>query len=259
MAQGSGNFGKVFMIYLAFGAAVMLARRIVEARQGRPDFLLGEKVEFNELSGGQGAFRRFIREPFVPLTIFLLFGAMLLPCQPWKHMTATLLYDAVGTVSSAIITKSLRDMRGDCSKNTVGGNPFGVMNYNPSDDPYYVSNLDSPLDPFIAKALHGTQFTNIVHIVLESMRDDSYPWKEDGLLAQYIESKYDKVEGGPEMSTSNITPFIASLAEHTISWETVWATIPFTHKAMLGRKISFLDSSDIRLLWPTCFAHRFQC
>src|SRR2546423_3844045 len=127
MAQGSGNFGKVFMIYLAFGAAAMLARRMVEARQGQPDLLLSEKVEFNELSGGQGACRLFIREPFVTLTIFLLFGAMLLPCQPWKHMTATLLYDVVRTVSSAIITKSLRDMTGNCRKSTDGGNPYGVI------------------------------------------------------------------------------------------------------------------------------------
>jgi hypothetical protein len=240
MAQGGGNFGKVFTLYLFVGAAAMLARRLTEARPSRPDLLPLEKIEFHDLGGGQGAFRRFIQEPLVFLTMFLLVGATFLPSQPWKHMTATLLYDIVGTVSSAIITKGLRDMRGDCSKNTVGGNPFGAMNYNPSEDPYYVSNLDSPMDSFITKALEGIQFTNIVHIVLESMRDDSYPWNEDGLLSHYIESQFEKVEGGTPMTTTNITPFIESLAQNTISWETVWATIPFTHKAMLGRKIPFV-------------------
>lgn len=238
MAQGGGNFGKVFMAYLFVGAVAMLARRVTESRHGRPESLLSEKAEeSHDFGGGGGPFRRFIREPFMLVILFLLFGAMLLPSQPWQHMTATLLYDVVGTVSSAIITKSLRDMRGQCSKSTVGGNPFGGTNYNPVEDPYYVSNLDSPMDPFIAKALEGTQFTNIVHIVLESMRDDSYPWNEDGLLAHHIDTHFSKVEGGTAMTTENITPFIESLAQHTISWETVWATIPFTHKAMLGRKI----------------------
>jgi hypothetical protein len=235
MAQGGGNFGKVFMVYLFFGAAAMFARRFMESRESRSDLLESEKHEVAESTMKSGALRRFLSAPLIPTILFLLIGAMFLPRQPWKHMTATLLYDVVGTISSAIITKSLRDMRGDCNVAALGSNPLGNLNYNPAEDPYYISNLDSPMDPFIAKVLEGTQFTNIVHIVLESMRADSYPWNENGDLMKHIKDNFEFVEGGPAVTTSNITPFIDSVAQHTLQWETVWATIPFTHKAMLGR------------------------
>jgi hypothetical protein len=235
MAQGGGNFGKVFIVYLLFGAAAMFARRVLESRESRLDLLESEKQEVAESTIRSRALRRFLNTPLIPTILFLLIGVMFLPRQPWKHMTATLLYDIVGTISSAIITKSLRDMRGDCNASTLGSNPLGNLNYNPAEDPYYVSNLESPMDPFIAKALEGTQFTNIVHIVLESMRADSYPWNENGDLMKHIKDNFEFVEGGPAVTTSNITPFIESVAQHTLQWETVWATIPFTHKAMLGR------------------------
>jgi hypothetical protein len=235
MAQGGGNFGKVFMIYLLCGAAAMLVRRLLERRESRPDLSLFENLEDSDKVSKGGALRHFLNAPLVPTVLVLLVGSMFLPQQPWKHMTATLLYDVVGTISSAIITKSLRDMRGECNASTVGSNPFGSLNYNPADDPYYISNLDSALDPFIAQALEGTQFTNIVHIVLESMRADSYPWNENGDLMKHIKENFAVVDGGPAVTTSNITPFIESVAQHTLQWETVWATIPFTHKAMLGR------------------------
>ena len=107
--------------------------------------------------------------------------------------------------------------------------------YNPANDPYYISNLATPVDAFIAEALEGVTFTNIVHIVLESMRSDSYPFNEFGPLANYVNENYGDEPHRQPITTSNVTPFIASLAEHTISWETVWATIAYTHKAMLGR------------------------
>ena len=132
-------------------------------------------------------------------------------------------------------------MQQDCG--VVGGlgtNPLGNLNYNPGDDPYYISNLDSPIDDFIADALEGVEFTNIVHIVLESMRADSYPFKEESQLMTYIKNNFEFREKGKSVTTSNVTPFIASLAKHTISWETMWSTIPFTHKAMLGRNFSSL-------------------
>lgn len=252
MAQGGGNFGKVFAMYAMLGGAAMLVRRGC-GQQSMVD-LVAEKLDSPE--PGHGAFRRFLRTPFVPLTLFLLIGSMFLPRQPWKHMTSTLLYDVVGTVSSAIVTKSLRDMRGGGDGGRIGTNPLGSLHYSPTEDPYYISNLDQPLDPFIASALKGTQFTNVVHIVLESMRADSYPFDEQGMLMEYINNRFDPIENGTAVTTSNVTPFIQSLAEHTISWDTVWATIPFTHKAMLGRM--FLPfCSDIRLLWTTRFTNRF--
>jgi hypothetical protein len=108
------------------------------------------------------------------------------------------------------------------------------LNYNPAEDPYYISNLDLPVDEFIASALKNLRFTNIVHIVLESMREDSYPYDEQGLLHQYIQTNMTPVQNGTPVNTQTITPFIDSLAEHTLSWHTMWSTIPYTHKAMLG-------------------------
>jgi hypothetical protein len=150
-------------------------------------------------------------------------------------MTETLVYDVISAISTVIITESLHGSRQTCNGTTVGSNPLGSLNYNPADDPYYVSNLDQPVDDFIASALEGTEFTNIVHIILESMREDSFPFQEDGLLNQHIIHNVGAAEGGTPINTQTITPFIASLAENTISWHTVWSTIPYTHKAMLGR------------------------
>ena len=177
-----------------------------------------------------------IHRPVVRVLLLLLLGSLFLPAHPWRHMSSSLLFDIVSTLLSAILSKHLRNMGAQSSTNShPGTNPMGNLNYNPADDPYYISNLDSPIDSFIAEAIDGLEFTNIVHIVLESMRADSYPFKENGLLAQHIEQSFEKPPNSVPITTSNISPFIASLAENTISWETMWATIPFTHKAMLGR------------------------
>jgi hypothetical protein len=117
-----------------------------------------------------------------------------------------------------------------------GSNPLGDLNYNPANDPYYITNMDEPIDEFIASALEGVQFTNVFHIILESMREDSFPYDENGLLHQHIQENMEPAENGVPVTTENITPFIASLAENTISWHTVWSTIPYTHKAMMGCK-----------------------
>jgi hypothetical protein len=234
MAQGSGNFGKVFAIYLACGTIVMFARVLLETRHRSVESDISEKAD-SATDTILTRLRRFLTIPFVPLTMFLLFGSFFIPQQPWHHMTSTLLYDVVGTVSSAIVTKSLRDIKGDCGSGSVGSNPFGSLHYSPSQDPYYISNLDQPIDEFIASALEGTEFTNVVHIVLESMRADSFPFDEQGPLMDYITKHFKFPRNGTAATTSNITPFIESIAENTIAWETVWATIPFTHKAMIGR------------------------
>jgi hypothetical protein len=136
-------------------------------------------------------------------------------------------------MSSALLSSTFR-RGGECGKESVSNNPFGNLNYDPANDPYYVSNIHLPIDDFIRSALEDTKFTNIVHIVLESMREDSYPFQEDGLLNQHIRAHERPVRGGTPVNTETLTPFIASLAEHTISWHTMWSTIPYTHKAMLG-------------------------
>src|SRR5947207_3342503 len=183
MVQGGENFGKTLLKFVICGVFAVGTRRLIEVKT--------EKL-------GRPSSRRYI-----PLFI-LLIGTIFLQ-QPWKHLTSTLLYDVVSSVSTAIVTSNLQR---ECSNTGVGRNPLRSFNYNPSDDPYYISNLDSPIDPFIESALEGTEFKNIVHIVLESMRGDSYPWNEKGILHKHIHRNFRLVEGGTPITTSNITPFI---------------------------------------------------
>jgi hypothetical protein len=228
MAQGRGTFDMFFVIYISVGMMAVLPRLLLSRVEPvKPQF---------------ANFR---------LIIFLLCGTLLITQQPWKRLKSTLLYDFVSTVSSAVITKSLKDTKG-CST-TFGANPLGTLNYSPAKDPYYVSNLDSPIHEFINDALEGTKFTNIVHIVLESMRPDCFPFQEESQLMTFIKSNFDFPEGGAAITTANVSPFIASLSKNTILWDRVAATVPFTHKAMIGRKsYSFVTHS--RLLWTTRIA-----
>jgi hypothetical protein len=219
-----------------FGGSAMIARHAVRGSLSHSP-LLSKSPEIIE-PAQQLSLRKIFKEPLAKLVLFLLVGTLFIPQQPWRHLTSTLLYDVVSSTTSVIITKTIRDLRGECKGDVVGASPFGEHYYNAAEDPYYISNLDSPIDPFIEKALEGIQFTNVVHIVLESMRTDSYPWDEHGALHDHIRKNYKPVEDGTEITTSNITPFIQSLASSTISWETMFALIPFTHKAMIGRNIS---------------------
>jgi len=118
-----------------------------------------------------------------------------------------------------------------------GSNPLGNFNYDLNDNPYFISNLDQPIDTFIASALEGTEFTNIFHIVLESMRENPFLYDEAGLLYQHIQRNLEPAKEGVPITTENITRFIASLAENTLSWHTVWVTVPYTQKAMLGHEL----------------------
>jgi hypothetical protein len=230
MSQGGGSFGNVLVAYISATLVIMLARRVFEITNNRDVDI--ESQGTNEL---QKPLRRLWNTPFVPLTIFLFIGSLFIPDEPWKRMRPTLLFDIVASISSVVVTKSIANMRGSGSESLVGSNPLGNMNYSPDNDPYYISNLDSPIDDFIASALEGLEFTNIVHIVLESTRADSYPFKEDGQLMTYIKEKFEPAPDGKPITASNISPFIMSLSDHTISWETMWTSVPFTHKAMLGR------------------------
>ena len=221
MAQGTGCFGKVLILYLVLGIASVVARVTLQRHKqhSMKERLLTTSPSVNYDSAPTGIIRRFWNTPFLPTISFLLIGAILLPQQPWRHMTSTLLYDVISTTSSVIITRTFRNQGGMSEHSSIGKNPFRTLNYSPADDPYYISNLDSPIDPFIIDALEGTQFTNIVHIVLESMRSDSYPCNENSARMKYINEKFERVDGVPELTTSNIMLFISSLFEHSISGE----------------------------------------
>jgi len=228
LAQGEGTSRDVFIVYVGVGCGTMLARIGCQKRDRWETLATAESRKETR--------RKFINQPHVRLLLLLVIGNLFLP-QPWRQMASTLLFDTVISISSVLIIKHLRNLAGDSVKGSdFGDNPLGNLNYNPSNDPFYISNLDSPIHEFVAEALGGLEFTNVVHIVLESMRADSYPFKEDGHLATYIERSFDKPTGAKPITASNVSPFITSLAEQTISWETMWATVPFTHKAMLGRK-----------------------
>jgi hypothetical protein len=243
MAQGNGTFIKAFIIYLIPGLFAMLTRRDrapnIRSRRSRGFSFIQDTTETTsrpqQLRGLRG-------NPFISLSLVLLVGTIFLPAQPWRHLTTTIIYDFFSTVSMVMITQHFKE-RASPTVN-AGNNPLGNLNYNPVDDPYYISNLHQPIDPFIASALKDTKFTNIFHIVLESMREDSFPYDENGLLHQHILKNLEPVEDGVPVTTENITPFMASLAENTLSWHTVWTAVPYTHKAMIGCECSYSIFAD---------------
>ena len=237
MTQGNGAFMKAFIVYTFSGVSAMLLRGGLAAnlRYRRMSYIPLKK----DVTYQPQASRRRVSTNLPVLLSVLSIGTIFLPARPWRHLTSTLIYDVVSSISTVIITQLLRDTT-SISANTKGRtNSFGNLNYDPADDPYYISNLDQPIDTFIASALEDAKFTNIVHIVLESMREDSFPYDENGLLHQHIQKNLEPAEDGVPVTTKNVTPFIASLAENTISWHTVWATVPYTHKAILGRELLF--------------------
>jgi hypothetical protein len=246
MAQGSENFIKTAGFYFLFSAIPVFLRCRIERSYIPVDLESPLPEKFQDEPSGRRA-----GGPYMSTAFLLVLGAMFLPHQPWRHLTSTLLYDVVGTISSVMLNQSIRDSA-DCSvpfnTTVLGAHPLGDSFYNPANDPYYISNLNLSVIPFIAEALKGTQFTHVVHIVLESMRADCYPFREDGLLNQHIRTKLVPTGNEAPITTETITPFISSLAENLISWDTVWATIPFTHKSMLGCTVPCLYKIDVRLL-----------
>lgn len=230
------------MLYVSLSVVTVIVRKVLETPCEQQD---SAALESMDVPSPRRPLRRFLNAPVVRFTAFLLLGSFFLPVDPWRNMTTAPLYDLFIVISSGVtvvVPASIPDLPlqevklESAHTHPQGSNPLGNFNYNRLDDPYYISNLDSPVDGFVAKALEGTHFTNIVHIVLESMRADSYPFKEDSLLATYIRDNFEPAPNGKAVTTANVSPFIASLAEHSISWETVWSSVPFTHKAMLGRK-----------------------
>ena len=231
MSQGNSGFGTVFVLYTIAGGLAVLSRLYVFSRA-----VSREKPQrFDEMPTKE---INVFTIPFVATLLFLLIVTVCLPANPWRHLTSTLSYDVITATTKIMMAKFLlRDIhatQGSSENFKFGDHPLGSLTYNPNDDPYYVTNLDQLPDPFFTKAFGDAKFTNIVHIVLESMREDSYPYQEDGLLHQYIMDNMVPVEGGTPVNRQTVTPFIDSLSEHMISWHTMWATIPYTHKTMLG-------------------------
>jgi hypothetical protein len=233
LAEGNGNFLKALVIYITPGLVVMMYRLFFTwtGHHYRISLLPAEKRSRSDFEIP----KQQRKSPLV-IFLFLLFGICILPAYPWRRLTATLLYD-LGKAMTLVIAHHFKFFNTPTNAR-LGSNPLGDFHYDPAEDPYYISNLDEPVDDFIASAVNGTRFTNVFHIVLESMREDSYPWNENGLLHQHILQNVAPAENGVPITTENVTPFIASLAEHTLSWHTMWATVPYTHKAMLGRNTS---------------------
>jgi len=186
----------------------------------------------------RGRLGRFHNFPFhrLPLfiAIFLSFGALLLPREPWKHMTSPLLFDVTMGLSSIIMIG--RNCGGiDSSTGSTHASHFGTgLAYDPKEDPYYVTNLDLEIEPFIKTALKDVKFTHVVEIVLESVRGDCYPFKEDGLFHQFIKENVKPAVNGTPITAKTVTPFIDSLSKQSLLWDQVWSLCPLTNKAMMG-------------------------
>src|SRR5271170_2890526 len=249
MAEGNNSFGKVFVLYVFSGGAVVVLRLLLlpnPQRQNQPP-----------LSTERGFFETLIAAPLMRILFVLVFITVFLPPNPWRHLSSTLLYEVVEALSKVAVAKAFYGNVVCSNESLLGSNPLGNLKYNPADDPYYISNLHEPIDEFIGSALEDSHFTNIVHIVLESMREDSYPYQEDGLLHQHIVHNMGLVNGGTPVNTQTITPFISSLADHTLSWHTTWATIPYTHKTMLGCEPCFLSIILMLQIGAECYRCRW--
>ncbi len=205
------------MVFFALSGIAMAALRVHIGRRLIDEREL-EKIDMH---------RKLMPLPLTQFAMVLFLASFCLPANPWRHMTSTVLYDAATALAS---NPSQTPTAGSRIEN--GTNPLGILNYNPSNDPYYVSNLDQPIDPFIASALEGTYFQNIVHIILESMRPDSFPYQEGGILDEHIKKFYTPVS---PINQNTITPFMESIATNLIVWDTMFSTIPYTLKALLSR------------------------
>jgi hypothetical protein len=232
LMEGNEACITLFTMYLLPGMLAVVVR-LMSSWNGRATPQLQVEQEFTFQPRGA---RRLLSIPLVQFILVLLVGTIFLPANPWRHLTTTLVYDIISTISTVLITQQLRNITPKLVEVDFGSNPLGDLNYNPANDPYYITNMDEPIDAFIESALEGVQFTNVVHIILESMREDSFPYDENGLLHQHIQENMEPAENGVPVTTENVTPFIASLAENTISWHTVWSTILYTPKAMMGCK-----------------------
>jgi len=217
--------------YLLIGASAVLARLFIK-------YKYKHKIIQHDLfkipkptEPATPSVARHFKDPLHKLILFLLCGTIFLPRQPWRQLTSTLLYDLVFSISSVVITKTIRVSMGEINTAT---SPFGDSYYNAAKDPHYISNLDSPIDPFIVQALNETNFTNIVHVVLESIRMDSFPWDEQGILHNHLRKNFEKPRNATPITTSNITPFIHSLAANTLAFETVYSVCPLSHKSKIG-------------------------
>jgi hypothetical protein len=144
LSHGNSYFFRT-VIFFALTGVAMAALRIHTGRRRIEEREL-EKLEMDR------------KPPRLPVTQFatvLLLASFCLPANPWRHMTSTVLYDAATSLAGNPSQMPIIN-----SKIENGTNPIGILNYNPSNDPYYVSNLDWPLDPFIESALEGTYNTS---------------------------------------------------------------------------------------------------
>jgi hypothetical protein len=228
LLQGNDHFLKVLVFYIFIGLAAAFAK--IRIRRGNEKRCKRKGMSDEPRKS----------TPIIKIAAIFCIGTIFLPRQPWRHLTSTLLWDISTSLVNVQRTTS-RPFIGDFD----GTTGFKSPGYTPAEDPYYISNLDQPLDPFIASALEGTEFKHVFHIVLESMRSDSFPYQEDGLLDQHIRKHFIPVS---PITTETITPFIASLADHTLRWDTMYASIPYTLKSKLGCNVP-TSSSKSRSLW----------
>jgi hypothetical protein len=226
MASGNGDSARTFVIFSLFGMVAVLSRATF-------DVLSPQHVPQQSEKSTTRSMRLLHRHPGFFSVVFLLSGAILLPRDPWKHMSSTILYDVISAISTTAVENSIRQIQSDCPTSGASQSLF-ASTYDPAKDPFYITNLDEPVIPWIADAIRDLNITNVVQIVLESVRADCYPFEENGLLHQHIRKKMNLAVGGVPITTENITPFIASLASNTILWNNTWSICPLTHKAMLG-------------------------
>jgi len=245
---------RAILSYLTIAGVVVLCRMVYISSHGRETYRpLGEDAAL--LPAPSKAKRNFAALVLPALAICAI---PLLPAYPWQEMTRTLPFDVTCAIVKNLVGGHAPKGQGIERVGSTLFDIFGPRNYSPNEDPYYISNLDQPIDEFISQAIEDLHVTNIVHIFLESMRGDSFPFQDDGLLSEHLHNS-PRVNISSPIDTHTMTPFIASLAEHTISWQSMWTTAPFTHKALISRMLPVEHRLINRPLWHAPSTSGLEC
>ena len=146
MTKANITFVHVFTLYCIVSTFTIFLRLFLTQLYGstsplREKFTL-DNIENNQLIQRYIELIRAISIYFIyPFLFILVVFAILLP-NPWRNITATLGYD-VGHALSVVAISKLFYFSTECATLHIGGGPFfDNLNYNPANNPYYVSNLD---------------------------------------------------------------------------------------------------------------------
>lgn len=91
----------------------------------------------------------------------------------------------------------------DANEGLTNPEPFAAVNYNLTDDPLKISNMDQDILESLAKTLKGQKvpIKHVVIISLECTRTDVFPFKKDSFLHQKVMKSYSSEDNRKKASS----------------------------------------------------------